>query len=98
MSIQSIDGIEWEQSSFRAALRRTAVMLALALLIIGPIVVGGMVGWMTTREAGPVLGDDGWLRTRPSTAGNGAGFPLVSASELEAAGLSIDEARKILRR
>ena len=98
VSIQTIEDSDWEQSSGRAALRRTVVLLALVVLIVGPILIGGMVGWMATREAGPVLGDDGWLRTRSSVASTGAGFPLVSASELQAAGLSVDEARTILRR
>ncbi|MEQ8814584.1 MAG: hypothetical protein RLO51_27460 [Thalassobaculum sp.] len=98
MSIQTIEANDWDQSAARVALRRTVVVLALAAVIVGPILIGGVVGWMTTREAGPILGEDGWLRTRSSIASTGAGFPLVSAGELEAAGLSLDEARKILRR
>lgn len=98
MSIQSIEASVWEQSSVRAALRRTVVMLVLVTVVLGPFVVGGVVGWITTREAGPVLGEDGWLRTRSSVASDGPGFPLVSAGELEAAGLSVEEARRILRR
>ena len=98
MSIQAIDDSGWEQSSVRAAWRRLAFLVCVVAVLVGPFIVGGAVGWMTTREAGPVLGDDGWLRTRSSLASDGAGFPLVSASELEAAGLSVDEARRILRR
>lgn len=98
MSFQNIEEDDWDQLSARAALRRTVVVLALAVVIVGPILLGGIVGWMATREQGPILGDDGWLRTRTSIASIGTGFGLVSASELEAAGLSLDEARKILRR
>lgn len=98
MSIQTIEESDWQQSSLRAALRRTVWLVCFAVLIVGPVAVGGMVGWMSTREAGPVLGDDGWLRTKSSIASTGTGFPLISAGELEAAGLSIDEARKLLRR
>ena len=51
-----------------------------------------------TRDAGPALSDDGCLRTRPARATSGTGFPLVSASEVRAAGSSMDEARRILSR
>lgn len=98
MSIQTIDGSDWERSTARAALRRVALVVAIALVIAGPLLVGGAVGWMMTREAGPVLGNDGWLRSRSGVASAGTGFPLVSASELEAAGITVDEARRILRR
>lgn len=74
------------------------LLLVVVTVVVGPFVVGGTVAWIMTREAGPVLGDDGWLRSRPSLASNGNGYPLVSAGELSAAGLSVDDARKVLRR
>ena len=98
MSIQTIEANDWDDSSARIALRRTVVVVALIAVIVGPLLIGGVVGWMTTREEGPILGEDGWLRTRSSIARTGTGFPLVSSGELEAAGLTLDEARKILRR
>ncbi len=98
MSIQAIDESGWETSSARAALRRIVLLLVFVTVVVGPFVVGGTVAWIVTREAGPVLGDDGWLRSRTSLASNGSGYPLVSAGELSAAGLSVDDARKVLRR
>lgn len=98
MSIQTIDGSDWERSATRTVLRRAMLVLAVVLVIAGPLLAGGAVGWMMTREAGPILGDDGWLRSRSSVATARTGFPLVSAGELEAAGMSVDEARRILRR
>lgn len=99
MSIQAIEESDWGDSVARTALRRTAILLVIVSVVAGPFLLGGAVGWVMTREAAvPVLGEDGWLRSRPGLAGDGTGFPLVSASELEAAGLTVDEARKILRR
>lgn len=88
----------WETSATRAGLRRGVLVLAVAMVVAGPFVVGGTVAWMMTREARPALGDDGWLRMRPTIAGTRAGAPLVSAAELAAAGLSVDDAGRILLR
>ena len=88
----------WGTSAVRAVLRRTVLMLALAIVVAGPFVVGGAIGWMLTQEPGPTLGDDGWMRMRPTVAGASAGAPLVSAAELTAAGLSVDDASRILLR
>ncbi|GHD63723.1 hypothetical protein GCM10017083_54450 [Thalassobaculum fulvum] len=98
VSIQAIYDSDWGQSTARAMWRRLVFLVFVVAVLAGPFVLGGAVGWVTTREAGPVLGEDGWLRTGTNLASHGAGFPLVSASELEAAGLSVDEASRILRR
>lgn len=98
MSIQAIDGSSWQDSILWTALRRTILLGVLVGVLVGPVLIGGVIGWMVTREAGPTLGDDGWVRNRPAMARADVGFPLVSAAELEAAGLSLEEARKILRR
>lgn len=96
MSIQTFDESAWEASGIRAVLRRALRVVAVATVVAGPFVVGGTVAWMMTREAGPTLGEDGWLRMRPSVARIGS--PLVSAAELTAAGLSVDDASRILLR
>ncbi|MEQ8397834.1 hypothetical protein [Thalassobaculum sp.] len=98
MSIQSIDGSAWEASAFSIAMRRLLILVAVIMLLAGPVALGGALGWMLTNEDGPVLGDDGWLRSRPVITTSKIGFPLASSAEIEAAGLSVDEARKILRR
>ena len=98
VSIQSIDGYAWEASAFSIAVRRLLVLVAVIVLVAGPVAVGGALGWMLTSEDGPVLGDDGWLRLRPAVTTSKVGFPLASSAEIDAAGLSVDEARKILRR
>ena len=98
MSIQTLETSGWVDSAAWTAVRRTVMSLAVVVILAGPIAVGGVLGWMMTREAGPMLGDDGWLRTRAGTAKTAAGFPLVSTAELEAAGSTLDEARRILRR
>lgn len=97
MSIQTFEESAWEASGLRLALRRTGAVIAVALLLGGPFFVGGALGWMATREPGPVLGDDGWLRSRTPVAGLPAGSPLISAAELAAAGISVAEATQVLR-
>lgn len=98
MSIQTLDGSSWGDSAARSAVRRTIGLLVLVLVIVGPLMVGGALGWMATREPGPTLGNDGWLRTKPTVAVDRIGFPMVSTSELSAAGVSVDDASKILKR
>lgn len=98
MSIQTLDESEWEASSARQALRRLMMLVMFAVVLAGPFAVGGALGWVLTREAGPTLGDDGWVRARAGHAAVASGWPLVSASELRAAGISVDEAARILRR
>ncbi len=98
MSIQAIDGSSWEPSAARVVVRRTLFALAVLVVVAGPIAVGGAVAWVLTREAGPALSDDGWLRTKPAFAKSTTGFPLISAAEVRAAGSSLDEARRILSR
>lgn len=97
MSIQTFEESAGEASVLGAVLRRTGAILAIAFLLGGPFFVGGALGWMATREPGPTLGDDGWLRSRTPVAGLPAGSPLISAAELAAAGLSVAEAAQILR-
>lgn len=98
MSIQSIDGSTWESSALLLAVRRLTLLVVLMAVLAGPVAIGGALGWILTSEEGPVLGDDGWLRTRPTADLGTAGLPLASSAEIEATGLSMDEARKILRR
>lgn len=98
MSIQTLEESTWGTSAVRAVARRIALMLALAMVVAGPFVVGGALGWMLTQEPGPTLGDDGWMRMRPNVAAASVGMPLVSAAELTAAGLSVEDASRILLR
>ena len=93
-----MDGSAWESSVLLFAVRRLLLLVVLIAVLAGPVAIGGALGWILTFEEGQVLGDDGWLRTRP-TAGLGVtGLPLASIAEIEATGLSMDEARTILRR
>lgn len=98
VSIQTFEEAGWETSATGAVLRRVALLLALVGVLCGPFVAGGTLGWMMTQEPGLVLGDDGWLRSAPATVGAQAGVPLVSFAELTAAGVSVADAEKILRR
>jgi len=98
VSIQAIDGSTWEPSAAKAVVRRTLLVLAAIGVVMGPIAIGGAVAWVLTREAGPALSDDGWLRTRPALSKSSAGFPLISSGEVRAAGVTLDEARRILSR
>ena len=91
----TVDAWDDQQLSFNeraaAAVRSVVIAVFWMALIAGPPVVGGVLGWMTTRDAvsGPMSGLLGALPEQdPAVA--------ISREEVEAVGLDPGEVRAIL--
>ena len=77
-----------------AAVRVTLVAIVWMVLVAGPPIVGGVLGWMATRDAarsGPVSALLGQL-----PVGKDAGAVIVTREEVEAVGLDPRDVQAIL--
>lgn len=83
-------------SARRESVLRVLRLLAWAIIVLGPILVGGSLGWWLTTGAEVSVDQDALRQSQAASLE--AGAPLVSANEIAAMGLSLEDTRAILAR
>jgi len=97
VTVDTFDDAEFGSAgAWRDSVSRFLRLSAWTLIVLGPIVAGGSLGWWLTAEVGRDATVDALLRDQ--SAAVAAGVPLVSKNEIEAAGLSIEDTQAILNR
>lgn len=97
MTVEMISDVEIEaRSAIRDSVWRIFRVLAWTIIVLGPILAGGSLGWWLTAGTEFSAIDDA-VRNNQS-ASLEAGAPLVSLNEITATGLSIEDTRAIVDR
>lgn len=82
--------------AIRVSVLRFLRFLLWMTILVGPIAVGGSLGWWLTTEVGRDVELNALLRNQSASIDTAA--PLVSRREIEAAGLSIEDTQVIVDR